>query len=93
MIREISLDGIQKVVAALEGDWNPTMVTVWTRDRGALGFSAVTRTHPTFKPGLELYFEDTWLGIHCFNRSNGKNVFDEEFAVELLEYIETKRIN
>ena len=52
IIREISFDGILRVDAALEGDWNPTMVTVWTRDKGALGFSTVTRTHSTFKPSL-----------------------------------------
>ena len=90
IVREISLDGIQRVVAALEGYWNPTMVTVWTRDKGALGFSTVTLTHSTFKPSLELYFENAWLGIHCFNRINGENVFDEEFAVKLLEYVQTK---
>ena len=90
IVREISLDEIQRVVFGLEGDWNPTMVTVWTRDKGTLGFSKVTRTHSTFKPSLELYFADAWLGIHCFNRINGENVFDEKFAVQLLEYVETK---
>jgi len=66
------------------------MVTIWTREKGSLGFSAVTKTHSTFKPSIELYFEGTWLGIHCFNRVNGENIFDEEFAVNLLEYLETK---
>jgi hypothetical protein len=88
IIREISLKGIQRVLAAHEGNWNPTMVTVWARDEGALGFSTVTRYHPIFKPSLELYFEDTWLGIHCFNRIGGENVFDEEFAVKIIDYIE-----
>jgi hypothetical protein len=90
IIRKFPLSGIHKVIAALEGDWNATMVTVWTRSTGTLGFSAVTRSHPTFKPSLELYFGDTWLGIHCFKRINGENIFDEEFALTLLEYIETK---
>jgi hypothetical protein len=90
IVREIPVDGIQKVFAALEGDWNSTMVTIWTRDKGLLGFSKVTRTHSTFKPSIELYLEDTWLGIHCYKKINGKNVFDEEFAINLLEYLETK---
>ena len=58
IVREISLHGIQRVVSALEGDWNPTMVTVWTRNNGKLDFSKVTRTHSTYKPSLELYFEN-----------------------------------
>ena len=89
IVREVSINGIQRVVAALEGDWNPTMVTVWMRDRGMLGFTDVIRTHPILKPSLELYFEDSWLGIHCFNRSDGVNVFDEEYAVFIINYIET----
>lgn len=89
IVREISLRGIQRVVAALEGDWNPTMVTVWTRKEGKSGFSRVTRSHSTHKPSLELYFENAWLGIHCFNRINGENIFDEEFALQILEYVET----
>ncbi|MFC1534186.1 hypothetical protein ACFL7M_12560 [Thermodesulfobacteriota bacterium] len=88
IVREISLNGIQRVVAALEGDWNPTMVTVWTCNKGKFGFSKVTRTHSIYKPSLELYFENVWLGIHCFNRINGENVFDEKFALQILEYVE-----
>ncbi|MFX0199439.1 MAG: hypothetical protein ACFFCW_25230 [Candidatus Hodarchaeota archaeon] len=64
------------------------MVTIWTRNKGKLGFSKVTRTHSTHKPSLELYFENAWFGIHCFNRINGENVFDEEFALQILEYVE-----
>jgi len=90
IVCEISLDKIKKIVVALEGDWNPTMVTVWTREKGMLGFSNVTRTHSSHKPSLELYFEDTWLGIHCFNRIDDKNVFDEEFAIQIIEYVESK---
>ena len=90
IISEISLKEIQKVVVGLEGNWNPTVVTIWTRDKGSLGFSRVIRTHPSFKPSMELYFENTWIGIHCYNRSNGKNIFDEEFAARILDYIETK---
>ncbi len=94
IIREISYDGIQRVVAGLEGDWNPTMVTIWTRNKGTLGFSHVTRAHSTFKPSLELYFKRSWVGIHCYKRINGYNVFDEENAAEILKYITVKcRLN
>ena len=89
IISEISLKEIQKVVVGLEGNWNPTVVTIWTRDKGTLGFSKVIRTHANFKPSIELYFEKTWLGIHCYNRINGENIFDEEFAASIIDYIET----
>lgn len=48
ILREISLGEIKRVDAALEGDWNRTMVTIWNRDKGSLGFSKVTRTHSRF---------------------------------------------
>jgi len=54
-----------------------------------MAFSKVSRSHHTFKPSLELYFENAWLGIHCFNRINGSNVFDEEFINQVIDYIET----
>lgn len=88
IVREIPLDGILRVDVALEGDWNRTVATVWTRDGGRSGFSAVARSHPTFKPSLELYLEAAWVGIHCFMRVAGDNVFDEELAAEVLEYVE-----
>jgi hypothetical protein len=49
-VREISLHGIQRVVAGLESNWDPTMVTVWARHKRRLGFSEVIRTHATYKP-------------------------------------------
>ncbi len=90
IVREISLDGIRRVDVALEGDWSPTVITVWTRDRGRSDFSAVVRSHKTFKPSLELYFEGAWVGIHCFNRVDGENVFDEELATKVLEFVECR---
>ena len=90
IVREISLVKIQKIVVALEGNWNPTTVTVWSREKGMLGFSNVTRTHSIHRPSLELYFTDAWLGINCFYKIEGKNVFDEEFALKVIEYVERK---
>ena len=90
IVCKISLDAIQRIDLALEGDWSPTVVTVWTCEQGALGFAEVTRTHPTNKPSLELYFTDSWLGIHCFTHTAGQNVFDEEFASRIIDYVESK---
>ena len=90
IVREISLDKIQRIDLALEGNWSPTVVTVWSREQGVIGFADAILTHPDNKPSLELYFEDSWLGIHCFNRIDGQNVFDEEFATRIIEYIESR---
>ena len=89
IISAIPLNGIQKVIAALEGDWNRTMVTLWDSKKKLIDFSPVKLVHPTLKPSVELYFEHSWVGIHCFKRIKRKNVFDEKFAKSLLEYIES----
>ncbi len=75
---------------ALEGDWSPTVHTIWTREHGTLGFAAATRSHPINKPSLELYFTDSWVGIHCFTRTAGQIVFDEELASRIIEYVESQ---
>ena len=89
IIHEISMKTIQRIDVALEGDWSPTVVTVWSPEQGSTGFSEVTGLHSENKPSLELYFKDSWIGIHCFNRINGKNVFDEAFARRIIEYVES----
>ena len=42
---DASLDGLLRIDVALEGDWNATVTTVWTRDRGRLGFDSVVQRH------------------------------------------------
>lgn len=88
ILKEISLDDLERIDVALEGDWSPTVVTVWSRERGLQGFSGITRSHETYKPSLELYFGDTWVGIHCFKRVDNQNVFDEEFALRVIGHVE-----
>ncbi|MCG8604711.1 hypothetical protein MJD09_06905 [bacterium] len=73
---------------ALEGDWSGTVVTVWDRNRGPADFWEVTRSYPSFKPSLELYFLGAWVGIHCSKREDDKNVFDEDFARKIIEYVD-----
>ena len=84
----LPLDGLVRIDAALEGDWNGTVTTVWTREKGRLGFHSVAGPHPDYKPSLELYFTGAWVGIHCFVVSNGQNMFDEPFARGIVDYIE-----
>ncbi|MCP4660069.1 MAG: hypothetical protein GY856_32100 [bacterium] len=82
------MTGLQRIDVSLEGDWSALVTSVWTREAGLVGFSAVARRHPTHKPSLELYFEDYWVGCHCFRRVHGENVFDEELARRIIDHIE-----
>ncbi len=88
ILKEISLQDLQRIDVALEGDWSSTVVTVWSRERGRHGFSEIVRSHPIYKPSLELCFEDTWVGLHCFKRIDYQNVFDEELALEIIGHVE-----
>jgi hypothetical protein len=88
ILSRIPLDGIVRIDAGLEGDWSPSVATVWSRESGFVGFSNVIRSHPSHNPSLELYFDGAWLGIHCHTRINGKNVFDETFARRIIEFVE-----
>jgi len=89
LLKSVPLDGILRIDVALEGDWSPTVVTVWSRESGYMGFSKVIKSHPTYKPSLELYFQSVWLGVHCFTRTNGVNVFDKDFASQIIDYVES----
>ena len=88
-VRAIPIDNILRIDIGLEGDWSSTAVTVWTRDNGLLGFDEITRSHAINKPSLEFYYGDSWLGIHCFQRDEEKNFFDEELARKIIQFIES----
>ena len=88
IIEEISLNELNKIDVALEGDWSSTVVTIWTCEKGFQGFSEVARSHERFKPSLELYFDGMWVGLHCFNRVDNENVFDEQLAMKVVEYVD-----
>ena len=89
--RWIPLDRIERIVAGMEGDWSPTAVDVWRRGEGASGFAGVRRRHPEHRPSLELYLGDYWIGVPCFERVDGENVFDEVLALSLIEAVEATR--
>jgi hypothetical protein len=89
----VSLTNLNRVDVALEGDWGATVVTVWTRKDGFLGFSGVTTSHEVLRPSIELCFGDSWVGIHCFKRVDGGYLFDKELALAIIDYIEAKLMN
>lgn len=88
LITSIPLDGIVRVDLGLEGDWSGSVVTVWSRAKGLLGFEAAVRRHPEHTPSLELYFEGGWVGAHCHLVERGENVFDENRARRVIGFVE-----
>ena len=90
IVKVIPLDDILRIDAALEGNWSSSVVTVWSREAGHMGFSKIIAAHPTFKPSLELYFRGVWIGIHCFRRTDEGNVFDTSLAEKIIQYVENK---
>lgn len=90
ILREISLHELERIDLALEGDWNATMVTVWEKESGLHGWGKKVLKHPHFKPSLELYYRDGWVGIHCYRQKDGQNVFDREKGEKIINFIEKK---
>ena len=90
LLESVRLNGITRIDVGLEGNWSPTVVTVWNRETGIIRFDHVKRAHPIHKPSLELYFHGTWLGIHCFCQIKNELVFDQELAERVIEYVEGK---
>ena len=90
ILDDIPLHDLKRIDAALEGNWNPTVTTVWTREKGFIGFGSVTHSDPNLKPSLELYFEDRWIGLHCYRKIGALNVFDEILAEQIIEYVEKR---
>ncbi len=88
LVQSIPRNNVLRIDIGMEGDWSSTVVTVWTRENGILGFDKVVRSHLTNKPSLELYYDGVWLGIHCFQREKEVNYFDEELAREIVQCVE-----
>jgi hypothetical protein len=87
LVRRVPLDGILRIDVGLEGEWSGTVTTIWSPGK-PVDVGNVTRFHRVHKPSLELYFEGAWVGLHCFDRADGLNVFDEELAREIVSFIE-----
>lgn len=88
LLSACQLADLTRIDVGLEGDWNPTVTTVWTSERGQLALAGVTREHEVLKPSLELYFADGWIGLHCFRRTANVNVLDEERLLRVIHDVE-----
>ena len=87
------VDRVVRIDVGLEGNWSETVRQVWSRSAGFTGFEEVARSHPEYRPAVELYLADGWIGVHCSRVIDGQNVLDEAKARLLVEYVETRRGN
>ena len=88
VVASVPVAKITRIDVGLEGDWSGSVVPVWTRESGALGFDAVVASHPTHRPSLELYFDCAWVGMHCFRATAAGNVFDADLAAQVVRWVE-----
>ena len=87
-LANIPLRGLRRIDLALEGAWSETVAPLWTPEGGFAGFSRAPAPHPDRKPALELYFDEWWIGIHCWQRTDGRYVLDEERARAIVAWVE-----
>ena len=83
-----SLADLTRIDVGLEGDWNSSARTVWTRQNRILDVSEAPDGHEDFKPSIELYFSDGWIGLHCFCRRESMNVLDRERLEAVVSEVE-----
>ena len=89
LLAACQLDDLTRIDLGLEGDWSESVQVAWTRDAGSQHVNRQRVEHPSFKPSLELYFKDGWIGLHCFRRVGDKNLLDEVLLEELIGLVET----
>ena len=90
LIRDISLNKLKRIDVGLEGNWNSSVVTIWTRNEGLIDSCRFNESDTVYKPSLELYFEDGWIGIHCYKQLSNRNVFNRDFALKIIQFVEKK---
>ncbi|MFC1615890.1 hypothetical protein ACFL21_02010 [Patescibacteria group bacterium] len=88
IIKKIDLQDILRIDYALEGDWDKTLEVIWKKNKGLINFDKIIKSHKTFQPTIELFFEDHFLGIMCYKETKDGYIFDEEKAKVIIQYIE-----
>lgn len=88
LLSACDLHCLTRIDVGLEGDWSPTARAVWTREDGTLSLGGIVREHATLKPSLELYFDDGWIGIHCYRRVESSIVLDEDLLRKVIDQVE-----
>ena len=88
LLSACNLAELKRIDVGLEGDWSPTVRTVWTRTDGRMEFDGAVMEHDSNQPSLELYFSDRWVGLHCFRRTGGTNVLDGAYLDSVIADVE-----
>ena len=82
------LEDLIRIDLGLEGDWSASVRVAWTRAHGTQRLDGRQLEHSSFKPSLELYFVDGWIGMHCYRRVADKYVLDVELLKSVIELVE-----
>jgi hypothetical protein len=90
IVKNQSYAELKRIDVGMEGNWNPTVTTVWEREKGLIGFEKVIRNHPEYKPSLELYYKDGWVGVHCYRNEKDQHEFDETLALHIIRHIKSR---
>ena len=88
LLSACQLGDLKRIDVGLEGDWSPTVEVFWTREAGVLNRSDIVLQHVSYKPSLEVYFENGWIGLHCFRRAAGRNVLDRALLQRIVDAVE-----
>ena len=88
MLAACETSDVDRIDVGLEGSWSQSVCTVWNRRDGWLGMTGVTREHSDFKPSVELYFSDGWIGLHCFQRLENSYVLDDSRLEQIVSEVE-----
>ena len=88
LLPHLPLHTLTRIDCALEGDWRRTVAPIWTPAEGFLGFPDSAISHSHFRPSLELYFHESWLGVRCCTRDGEVWRLDEALAHEVIGQVE-----
>lgn len=88
LLSACDIDDLDRIDVGLEGSWSQSVCTVWTRGGGWIGTQAAVKEHAIFKPSVELYFSNGWIGLHCFRRQGDSNVLDEPHLEQIVSRVE-----
>jgi hypothetical protein len=90
-LRAVPVDRVVRIDAGLEGQWSETVTAVWTPKADVVDLSDVVHSHPKYRPALELYLDDCWIGVPCSVFQGGEHRLDEEKARRLIEYVSSRQ--
>ena len=88
LLPHLPLHTLTRIDCALEGDWSRTVAPIWTPGDGFLGFPESSICHPDFRPSLELYFPQGWIGVRCCTRDGEVWSLDESLAHQVIGQVE-----